>query len=250
VTDIDMSPDPTKLMLAGDTHHSTHWVLGVIAHAANEGVDTIVQVGDFGYWPTRADVDDYFLERISKSLRHHKIRLFWIDGNHDDHGALTPGMRHGLIQHLPRGFRWQWWGKDWMAVGGGVSVDKKWRTPGLDWFPEETLSMQQAEHCCRPGNVDIILSHDAPDGVDIPGLDDHATPYPPECITESNQHRKVLGEICNAVLPQLVVHGHYHIAYRSTRLRDGRPATRVIGLNRDNNPLHESTVTLTKESYA
>ena len=234
-------PEPSRVMVVGDVHHKLHFMSYVINSAIKDDVDAIIQVGDLGVWPFR---DSHFIEGVNDLLSDTNIRFYWLDGNHEDHSCINPGMRLGNLQHLPRGFRWQWWDKTWMSVGGGVSVDKHWRTPGIDWFPEETLSLAEAEYCARPGKVDIILSHDCPDQVDIPGLFEHAGWYPAEAIAESEEHRGVLGRICDATTPELLIHGHLHIAHRSFRPRS---STKIIGLDRDGTPLESSTHLLIPE---
>ena len=239
--EIDMAPDLEKIMVVGDWHHHSAWASYVLAEAKKMGVDTIIQVGDLGYWPLRGGT---FFSSLMNEVSDLGLRFYWLEGNHESVDQLTPGKSYGPLQHLPRGFRWQWWDKTWMSVGGGVSVDKHWRTPGLDWFPEETLSLAEATYCARPGEVDIILSHDCPDQVDIPGLGEHAGWYPADAIAESEGHRAVLGEICDAVRPDLLIHGHLHINHITDRESSG---TRVIGLDRDGTSLDESTHLLTPE---
>lgn len=235
---IDMGSDPEKILLLGDTHHDAGFVKKVIDHAAHKQVDTIIQVGDMGWWPQRGDCDDYF-DQVDLMCRKAGINLFWVDGNHEDHDSLVPGFKYGQrIQHLPRGFRWQWWGKTWMSVGGGASVDSQRRTPGFDWFPQETLTWDEYEYCLRPGKVDIIVSHDCPDQVIMPGLDSKARMYPEQAIRESERHRTLIGQICDTTRPDFLWHGHYHLEHRSLRTGKNGWKTAVTGLH--NNEVHLS----------
>jgi hypothetical protein len=193
---------------------------------------------------------------VHKTAEDLGIPVYWIDGNHENHDQIVPGFGDQWLRHLPRGHRWQWWGKTWMAVGGGVSVDKKFRTPGHDWFSEETITPQQFEYCIRDGKVDIIVSHDCPVGVLIPGV--HALDkqgkdvngqmvrkpiFPPEQIAESEGHRKVLGDIVVYTRTSLLFHGHYHQRYEQ-RTRDGLG---VVGLGMDGSPMTDNTIILTSK---
>ena len=63
-------------------------------------------LGDFGIWPG-PDGRDY-LARLDVALA-------------------------GRIWHLPRGHRWRWHGRDWLALGGAVSLDRAVRTAGVNW---------------------------------------------------------------------------------------------------------------------
>lgn len=251
-------PEPTRLMLAGDWHGNADWAIKALKHARLAECDAIVHLGDFGFWP-RLQVgqmtpgEQGYIKGLSDYLRGPcggKMPLYWIDGNHENHDLLNPGSGSEVIRHLPRGHRWSWWGKTWMAVGGGVSVDKKWRKPGIDWFPEETLTPRQWEHCMREGKVDIVVAHDAPDGVDIPGI--HAKEktgetesfFPAEQIMESWEHRGLLAEIVEETRPELWFAGHYHVRYSAIRHGKDGWKTRVEGLDRDGSSLDRNTLIL------
>lgn len=241
-------PEPERLLVAGDWHGNANWAIKVLKHARLADCDTVLQLGDFGYWP-RAEHKYY--ATVVKELRWRKINLYWVDGNHEDHFVLKPaeGLGNEVIRHLPRGHRWDWWGKTWMAVGGGVSVDKKWRIPGKDWFPEETLTPQEFEHCLRPGDVDIVVAHDAPEEASIPGI--HAaeknglTPhpfFPAEQIAESWAHRGLMSAIVDEKHPSYWFHGHFHIRYN-----DEVDGMKVVGLDCDATHLNLNTVILTAQ---
>lgn len=247
-----MINEPEKLMLAGDWHGSGHWGRMAIDHAARNGVDTIVHLGDFGWWvdstPTR-----HYLATIQGALRRADIKLYWVDGNHEDHSRIWdlnepgPGGPYRINEHLPniaflpRGLRWEWWGKTWMSVGGAVSVDKSWRTKDIDWWEEETLTDEQIEYCCRPGHVDIIVSHDCPSGVDIPGLAGPAM-WPQAALYESDIHRGKLRRIWDTTGAVRVFHGHYHRRY-DAQLDNGL----VTGLDCDGTTLNDNTLIVTKD---
>lgn len=238
--EIDMGPDPVKLMLVGDSHHNHHWLGKVIDVAQQRRVDTIFQLGDFGFWPVRVGRRSY-LDKVNAHLEGTGIRFLWLDGNHEHHSLLVPGFKDRNIQHVPRGYRWQWWGKTWMAVGGAVSPDKNRRTAGHDWFPDEHLSLPQVLHCARPGHVDVILSHDCPDRVKIPQLKSYQ--FPKNIIDESEAHRGSLGYIVDETGAQWLWHGHYHKHYCAIRQGDNHE-TFVMGLAKDYCSINTATFTM------
>ena len=239
-----MDPDPTVLMLAGDWHGNQTWVERVIAHAVTRNVDTILQLGDFGYWLDDLRTDEY-LATIDTLLAATGIRLFWLDGNHEDHTRVADwadATRHPNVRYLRRGFRWQWWGKTWMSVGGAMSVDKRCRIEGESWWPQEELTDADVEYAQRDGGVDVIVSHDCPRGVDIPGVGPDTKGgvrgnWPPDILLEAQQHREKLATICRATTPDWLFHGHYHIAYGSNF-----DATAVIGLGDDHASMADHTL--------
>ena len=53
------------------------------------------------------------------------------------------------------------------AMGGGYSMDKAYRTPGVSWWPQEMPSQEEYDNAAanleRVGNrVDFIITHTAP----------------------------------------------------------------------------------------
>lgn len=89
-------------------------------------------------------------------------RRYFIDGNHDYFPALNPDaeepyfLRPGLV-YIPRGYVS---GKT-MFIGGAESIDRAFRTPYLDWFPEERFnSRQESRILGYEGEIEVIVSHD------------------------------------------------------------------------------------------
>ena len=240
-------PDPTVLMLAGDWHGNLPWAERVIEHAAAREVDTILQLGDFGYWVDDPQTDEY-LSVIDQTAGSAGIRLFWLDGNHEDHTRVADWVdtsRFPNIRYLPRGHRWQWWGLTWMSVGGAMSVDKYYRVEGESWWPGEELTDADVEYASRDGEVDVIVSHDCPRGVDIPGVGPDTKGgargnWPADILAEAQRHRDKLATICAATTPGWLFHGHYHIPYTGSL-----DPTTVMGLGQDCSKLDEATHIIT-----
>lgn len=243
--------EPSKLMLAGDWHGNTMWAVKAIHHAKRNGADTILQLGDFGYWRDGIeglDTRKYF-RVMHRTLEECGIDLYWIDGNHEDHSCIenTPGATaltlagYRRITHLPRGFRWDWWGMTWMALGGAYSVDKPWRHEGVSWWPEESLTDEQIAYATRPGNVDVIVAHDAPFGVDIPGIGPahKGGQFPIDQLVASEEHRRKVAHVVDAVSPTMFFHDHYHVRYQNWY---GPHRMYVAGLDCDGTTLDENTL--------
>ena len=81
-------------------------------------------------------------------------------------------VRPGIF-HLPRGHRWAWHGRRWLACGGGVSLDKACRREGSDWWPQEEITDEQERALVGGGVADVMVCHDCPAVVD------HSFPRPP-----------------------------------------------------------------------
>lgn len=203
----------------------------------------MVQVGDFGVWP--GEEGAAYLDAIQASCESTGTLLLFLDGNHDDLDQLSAAPRQdsGVAQvrpriwHLPRALRWTWHGLRFAALGGATSLDVRDRTPHASWWPQEALRPHQHEQLRLGGDLDILLTHDAPAGSQVPGLSDG---WPPAALEHANTHRERLQESVQAVRPKLVVHGHLHVRY-TDRLASG---TAVEGLDCDGSTYSKSVLVL------
>jgi hypothetical protein len=233
--------DPGRILVAGDWHGNTAWALRVIRQApsllAGEEQRIILVLGDLGIWPGPAG--RAYLARLDAALAAARAELSFADGNHEDFTQLAE-LRPGpdgraqvtdRIWHLPRGHRWTWHGRAWLALGGGVSLDKAVRTEGRDWWPQEEITAAQEAAAIAGGHADVLVSHDCPAGVV------HTFPPPPPFwdlrdLARSDAHRERLQRAGDAVRPSYWIHGHLHIGYQ--RVCDlGWGPVQVTGLDRD-----------------
>jgi predicted phosphodiesterase len=230
---------PTRIAFAGDWHANTHYATAAIDWAAVHGAQVILHTGDFGY-----GLSGLFLARLPNALLARHMRLLFVDGNHEHHDALNrmPLDDHGLrpvaplIWHLPRGYRWTWAGVRFLALGGAHSVDRRHRVPGVSWWPQETLTTTDAATAVAGGRADVMVCHDAPAGVDIPGLNPRM--WPEGEVRAANNHRELLATVVSAVQPRWLWHGHYHRRYTAK----GPPPVdcRVEGLDCDGVDLNDN----------
>lgn len=233
----DPLTQPNRIAFIGDLHMNARWSAHAIRHAATQDADVIVQLGDFGY-----TYDAAFMKTVEQALTDTGLHLLFIDGNHECFPTLLRYRVHdnGLrkltdhIWHLPRGLRWTWAGTRFLALGGAYSVDRPYRVPGASWWRDETITNEQAAGVIADGTADVLISHDCPAGVTIPGIDNRTTPppFPPLEIMRSDEHRQLLRRVVNAVQPRLIWHGHYHRGY-TAHADFGYGPVGVIGLDCD-----------------
>lgn len=231
---------PDRIGVAGDWHGNTAWATRAVRKIAGllpSGPRIIVHLGDFGIWPG-PDGREY-LSEVTAALGAADAELWFVDGNHEDFSQLArlrpgPDGRSPVterIWHLPRGHRWRWHGRVWLALGGAVSVDRALRTAGVDWWPEEEITWRQAGAVIDAGQADVMLTHDCPGGVP------HDFPPPPRSwaaadLRRSEAHRGLLREVVLSVEPRWLMHGHLHMGYQRT-VDLGRGPVEITGLDRD-----------------
>jgi hypothetical protein len=220
-----LDPPPGKVLVAGDWHGNREWALSVIKRVPQllsaEQRPLILHLGDFGIWP--GVEGRRYLDSVSAVLDLVGAQLWFIDGNHEDFPQLAkmasgtvpggPVTLRANVYHLPRGHRWQWHGRTWLACGGGVSLDKAGRAEGIDWWPQEEITSEQETAVIAGGHADVMVCHDCPSGVA------HTFPQPPSWwaaadLTRNDVHRERLQRIVAAVRPAHLIHGHLHRAYQ------------------------------------
>lgn len=240
---------PERIAIAGDWHGNIPVALAQITRAQEAGADVLVHCGDFGYWKPGPSTDRY-LSRIERLLASFELALAWVDGNHEAHDRLLnqpidpdTGLRSvtSHVWHLPRGFRWRFGEHTWMALGGAHSVDRNWRVEGRDWWPQEFLSDAEIAYASRPGPVDVMVCHDAPDTVDIPAIRGHSS-WPQGDLARSAAHRKLIGDVVRSIRPSVLWHGHYHDRYADDMKLDDATSVHVEGLADDTTDWRDNLV--------
>lgn len=230
-TDSPLLHTPERILLAGDTHGDLSHVRKLMEFAVECRAEGIIQLGDFGIWP--GEGGRMYLRGLARLTKETGIWIAFIDGNHEDFEQLysMPVNEHGVrpvttgVWHLPRGLRWNWNGRTWLAMGGAVSLDRRRRKPFTEWWPQEAITMAEFGRAIDDDTpVDVMLSHDCPMSVDIPDLPSLSEGwFSPEALAEAHAHREILQAIADSVTPKELYHGHFHIRYEADVEFEGRP---------------------------
>lgn len=246
-----------RILVLGDTHCDTHCDTKFINEFVNplavkSECDVIIQVGDFGFWPAMMMGDHKHSYRgfapFIEACDNLPVPIYFLAGNHENHDALDLAESRSLLVdevfissnviYRPTGATWEWDGVRCLAVGGAHSIDKEYRTTGIDWFPQELITDEQETKASSVGKVDVIFSHDAPANVDLyPHFPDQARGFWVEPQTEIN--RRKLQNIIDATEPSRVYHGHWHLDYTDKINND---SIDVYGL--DCNMRHKQSFTM------
>lgn len=236
---------PDRVVVAGDWHGNSAFATAVIGELdrllPSEERRIVLHAGDFGIWPG-AHGHSYLVD-IETALAEVDAELWFVDGNHEDHWQLRDLATRARIDPsaparvpigdriswLPRGHRWTWHGRTWMALGGAASVDKPVRARGTSWWPEELLSEADVWTAVEPGPVDIMLTHDAPASVPL------NLPRPAPAwwdLRTADEHRRTVQAVVDEVRPSWLIHGHYHLSAEQT-VRMAHGPVQVTSLDSD-----------------
>jgi predicted phosphodiesterase len=216
----------TDVLVVGDVHGSFSQMDKAIRHAKELGLDTIFQVGDYGIWEN----DKPFLNQQQHLLEQWDIQLYFIDGNHEnfprlyEKKILEDGTRYvrNNITYIPRGYRWDWHGLSFLALGGAASIDRKHRREGYSWWSGEFLTEEDVLTAQSGGPVDIMFTHDSPYGApnsvtdDFRGQLDAIRYFGAEMVATCTEHRKMLQRVTDVTTPRILIHGHYHMSMYGT----------------------------------
>lgn len=243
-----LNPDPGLVVMVGDLHGNVNVGLSVIEHAVQVGADTVAALGDFGWWPASPGGRS-FIDDLETGLAAAGMRLIWIDGNHEsfplleelplDPSGLRPITDH--ITHLPRGYRWTWSGRDWLALGGATSMDRPSRIEDYSWFAQKEITEAQLEAVIADGPADVMLTHDCP-ADEIPSIVGNPHGFSAVEIHRAGAHRFRLRSAVAKVAPSVVFHGHYHERFTGRMILSDGGRVITEGLGRDGDTLANLTL--------
>lgn len=180
-----------KIHVIGDVHGK---VLAYWDQIKNLDEGYSVQVGDFGFAESYEQA-----ENVVDGLGE---RHFFFGGNHDEYPQV-PSWHLGDFGTLPfysGGF----------FVRGADSIDKDYRTPGRDWWPEEQINQFRHDDVLEAyaeAEPDLVLSHTGP-GVAIREM----FPDKPRFQTATSH---LLDRVWDVHQPRAWVFGHWHRSRRS-----------------------------------
>ena len=159
--------DEHDIVVIGDVHGDFGRLNTFVNH---KRPTLLLRCGDFGFWPGHVTKREQ-RKGVPLAPKMHDAKLYWVDGNHEDHWQLRtlksnevfPNvfyMKRGSQMTLPDG-------RVVLFMGGAESHDKDWRVEqelaGGEkiWFAEERLGQQDLLDL-PDGRIDIVVSHAAP----------------------------------------------------------------------------------------
>ena len=205
-----------RWFVTGDIHGALHCITDFIEkYNLGEG-DNIIVLGDVALaW--RKDLQDYNFKIEQYERWCNGVHLYWIEGNHENFDIIKTwalnekgiydNSKH--IHYCSRGSILNINGKKALCIGGADSVDKIYRTQGLDWWKEEQITEKDIVNIS--GHFDYVFSHCCPKSV----FDNNKVYL---CtltnINENNAIHKseqVLENLKNKITYNKWFFGHYHV---------------------------------------
>jgi len=203
-----------SVTIIGDVHGKYDRYHKIIRQT--EYVPYSIQIGDFGFkYDTLKNVD---------STKH-----LIMPGNHDNYDTCY-NYPHFLGDYgytsLNR--------IEFFYYRGANSIDRQYRTIGIDWWEEEQVTIDQfmkARELYRQTKPDIVITHDCPEQIAIQMLEPNGRIY-------QNITGWALQELFNIHQPKMWFFGHWH---KSRQIQYGN--TKFVCLD------ELETYNLVKDSY-
>ncbi len=180
------------IYITGDTHRDFERIERFCDRMKTTEDDIMIILGDVGVNYYGGVRDEYIRRRLSQI----PITFFCVHGNHEIrphnlsdiyHLDTFAGSAVYVDQNHPNqlfaidGLTYNLGGRECLVIGGAYSVDKEWRTPFVNWWPDEQVSSKDKKFIRqtleeRGWKHDIILSHTCPEKytpveVFLPGID-------------------------------------------------------------------------------
>ena len=217
----------TKIAFIGDIHGDARSAAHSMSYAYDHDAERVFFVGDSGW-----QFDDGFLTEMQWASEQFNYNVEFIDGNHEnfdilyDYDIEPDGYRHlsRNVLHIPRGTVMDINGINVLFIGGASSIDKHYRVPGIEWWPQELITTRDIDKALTAQNVDVVVSHESPyvPKLSNKGAEDDIAARGPEfaeAVNVSRQQRELLREILDQKQPRFWYHGHHHT--RTTSILDG-----------------------------
>lgn len=220
----------------GDTHGSLANLDYAMTWCFKHGASTMIHVGDFWTYQGKKIVNK--LERLiinrSQQFNIANPKLFFIDGNHEFFPLLNIDAENlqnisDHVQYVPRGSSFVLEENTFGFLGGASSIDKQYRTTGIDWFPEESITYQQANKLSE--KVDILVTHDSSTEVFEYIRQKHFGNSTINTCGVSD--RSAIDMVIYNTQPKFHIHGHHHVSQVYKSFQNG---TVTISLGSDGNP--------------
>lgn len=149
-----------NLFFLGDIHGEFHILENAILGHCNQ--DVIIQVGDFGMGFINS-LSYSCLDNVVKALNDTDSVLYCIRGNHDDPRFWNIEYCYeNRIFFVPDFTTLNILGKNFYFVGGAISIDRRGRTEGFNYWTDEGVDFSKWKTNKPVNKIDVLVSHSAP----------------------------------------------------------------------------------------
>lgn len=198
----------------GDLHGNFDHVKWWLKQGHHKNI-TLIQVGDFGVGFNQSS-EDKVLQRLNKELGERESILLVIRGNHDNPSYFDGNHDYEFIKFLPDYTTMEIDGLNHLFIGGALSIDRKVRTEGVDYWKNEGF-IKNLNAVSELKNIDVVVTHSAPNFTEPFGFDGIVTYYADNDATlldELTKERSDITEVFETLQKNNKIryhfYGHFH----------------------------------------
>lgn len=198
----------------GDLHGNFAFIRWWLKQGHHKNI-TLIQVGDFGIG-FKPNTEDYVLQALNKELGARESILLVIRGNHDNPLWFDGKHDYEFIKFLPDYTTMEIDGLNHLFIGGGLSIDRRLRKEGVDYWKNEGF-VKNLDLVSNLRNIDVVVTHNAPNFVEPFGFDGIVTYYAdndPTLLDELAKERNDITEVFELLQKnnniQYHFYGHFH----------------------------------------
>lgn len=212
-----------SIFVTGDTHGDFHSFSKLHKKEQYNDITHLIIAGDYGnyFYPKRTKEELYW----EKVLSQKPYEILFVDGNHENFEIINSfpveerygGKVHKCfknIYHLMRGEIYTINGIRIFVFGGGASIDKNSRTPGISWWPEEIPNYSEYKNGLKNlekynYEVDYVITHSCPKSI----FDEFKRKFYmlEKEVDEERQLREYLQNVYEKAIFKKWYCGHFHL---------------------------------------
>lgn len=207
-----------KLYIIGDIHGEFKTLVHLITERYKMTNCHIIVAGDIGLGFYKVNYYVDMFSWMNKRLKEKNIHLYFVRGNHDRPDWFENPPEYITIYpyiHIVKDYTvLNLCGHHILCIGGAVSIDKKFRYPGISWWAGENIKrVDDLSEVIKTNNIDVVVTHTNPIFIE-PGVEPH-----PWMSTDdfelTKTGAKTLAEVFFYLLEnnnplKYWVHGHHH----------------------------------------
>lgn len=180
-------------IIIGDVHGQADKYFKIVQEAHKQNIQTI-QIGDLGFKDT--------YKKLQYKFEHYKIpseKHVAILGNHDDYDS-PPKFSLTSYGNFTK------FDVPFFYVRGAYSIDWRSRVPGVSWWANEEIDIQQSWACVdlyKKVRPEVVISHDCPLSVYFFLMSHH--------YADKSRTNQLLSAMFDLHKPKFWFFGHHHM---------------------------------------
>ena len=148
-----------RTFILGDTHGRFKEFFELVERHSLKDFN-LIHVGDIGVG-FECHKEEW-LKGINKRFNEKEINFYGIRGNHDDPAYFDGSVKLSNLSLLPDKSILELNGENYLMYGGGISIDRFWRTKNETFWENEGSSDFDESEITKFKKIDYVISHNCP----------------------------------------------------------------------------------------